>query len=174
MPGTWIDVSAADGGNFAAFLAKPEGATGPGIVLIQEIFGVNQVMRDIAVDLSRLGYIVLCPDLFWRQEPRVDITDQTDAEWKKAFELFQGFDQDKGVEDLRATLDVLRGRDDCTGKAGCVGYCLGGKLAYLMAARSAITASASMPRSTKPTTSRSRCFCTTPKRIGSSRKKRRR
>ena len=138
MSESWINIKSADGGTFTAFLAKPQAAGGPGIVLIQEIFGVNKVMRDIAVDLSRLGYVVACPDLFWRQEPRVDITDQTDAEWKKAFDLFKGFDQDKGVQDLDATLGVLRDMDDCSGKAGTVGYCLGGKLAYAMAARTSV------------------------------------
>ncbi|MBL26556.1 MAG: carboxymethylenebutenolidase [Rhodospirillaceae bacterium] len=141
MSESWINISAADGGTFAAFLAKPQAGIGPGIVLIQEIFGVNKVMRDIAIDLSRLGYVVACPDLFWRQEPRVDITDQTDAEWKKAFDLFKGFDQDKGVQDLDATLATLRAMDDCTGKVGAVGYCLGGKLAYSMATRTSIDCS---------------------------------
>jgi carboxymethylenebutenolidase len=105
-------------------------------LLIQEIFGVNKVMRDLADGYAQQGYMVVCPDLFWRQEPGIQITDKTEAEWAKAFELFKGFDVDKGVEDLIATLAHLRKLPGAAGKAGSVGYCLGGKLAFLMATRS--------------------------------------
>jgi len=142
-----VTIRAADGGSFSAYLATPTGAAaggtgrGPGILLIQEIFGVNKVMRDLADGFARQGYVVLCPDLFWRQEPGIQITDQTEAEWAKAFSLYKGFDEAKGVEDLKATLKHLRALPACTGKVGAVGFCLGGKLAYLMATRSDIDAS---------------------------------
>jgi len=128
-----ITIAARDGGNFSAYLA---GDSGPGILICQEIFGVNQVMRDLADGFAAQGYMALCPDLFWRQEPGIQLTDQTDAEWARAFELYKGFDEAKGVDDLIASLAHLRGIDGCTGKVGTVGYCLGGKLAYLMATRS--------------------------------------
>ncbi|MGO8917086.1 MAG: dienelactone hydrolase family protein [Stellaceae bacterium] len=133
---TEVTIRAADGGSFKAYLATPKSGKGPGIVLIQEIFGVNKVMRDLADGFAAQGYAVLCPDLFWRQEPGVDITDQSKAEWDKAFSLYQGFNVEKGVDDLKATLASLRHNPACSGKAGSVGYCLGGKLAYLMATRS--------------------------------------
>jgi carboxymethylenebutenolidase len=133
---TEVTIRAADGGSFKSYLATPKGGKGPGIVLIQEIFGVNKVMRDLADGFAAAGYVVLCPDLFWRQEPGVDITDQSKAEWDKAFSLYQGFNVDKGIDDLKATLANLRQHPACSGKAGSVGYCLGGKLAYLMATRS--------------------------------------
>ena len=133
---TEVTIRAADGGSFKAYLATPKSGKGPGILLIQEIFGVNKVMRDLADGYAAQGYAVMCPDIFWRQEPGVDITDQTKAEWDKAFKLFQGFNVDKGVDDLKATLTALRSHAACTGKVGSVGYCLGGKLAYLMATRS--------------------------------------
>jgi carboxymethylenebutenolidase len=133
---TEVTIRAADGGSFKAYLAAPKTGKGPGIVLIQEIFGVNKVMRDLADGFAAQGYAVMCPDLFWRQEPGIDITDQSKAEWDKAFELFQGFNSDKGVDDLKATLAALRKHAQCNGKVGSVGYCLGGKLAYLMATRS--------------------------------------
>ncbi len=133
---TEVTIRAADGGSFKAYLATPRSGKGPGILLIQEIFGVNKVMRDLADGYAAQGYTVMCPDIFWRQEPGVDITDQTKAEWDKAFKLFQGFNVDKGVDDLKATLAALRSHAACTGKVGSVGYCLGGKLAYLMATRS--------------------------------------
>jgi carboxymethylenebutenolidase len=131
-----VTIRAADGGSFSAYLATPKSGKGPGIVLIQEIFGVNKVMRDLADGVAGQGYTTMCPDLFWRQEPGVQITDKSDAEWKKAFALMQGFNTDKGIDDLKATLAALRKHAACTGKAGSIGYCLGGKLAFLMAARS--------------------------------------
>jgi carboxymethylenebutenolidase len=139
---TDVTIRAADGGSFGAYLATPTGTAaagngrGPGILLIQEIFGVNTVMRDLADGFARQGYVVLCPDLFWRQEPGIQITDKTEAEWAKAFSLYKGFDEAKGVEDLTSTMKHLRALPACTGKVGSVGYCLGGKLAYLMATRS--------------------------------------
>ena len=133
---TYVTIAAADGGQFQAYHAKPDGGSAwPGIVLIQEVFGVNKVMRDIADDFAARGFCVLCPDIFWRIEPGVDITDQSKEEWDKAFSLFGQFDTDKGVSDLGATLAHLRSLDHCTGRSGSVGYCLGGKLAYLMATR---------------------------------------
>ncbi len=81
-------------GNFSAYLATPASSEGPGIVLIQEIFGVNKVMRDIADQHAANGYLALCPDLFWRQEPGIQLTYQTDEEWQKAFALYQDFDPD--------------------------------------------------------------------------------
>ncbi len=124
------------GGSFMAYVATPPAGRGPGIVLIQEIFGVNKVMRDLADGYARQGYVVACPDLFWRQQPRVQITDQSDAEWQQAFGFFKGFDFALGVEDLTLTLAALRGHASCTGKVGAVGYCLGGNLAYQMACSS--------------------------------------
>ena len=131
-----IKIAARDGGSFSGYLAKPASGSGPGIVVIQEIFGVNQVMRGITDTLAKQGYLALCPDLFWRQEPGIQITDKTEAEWQRAFQLFNGFNVDLGVEDLKATLDALRKTPGCSGKVGTVGYCLGGKLAFLMATRS--------------------------------------
>lgn len=127
-----VTIKATDGsGSFSAYVA---GDKGPGILVIQEIFGINKVMRDICDDLAKQGYVALCPDLFWRQEPGVDITDKTKEHWDKAFALFSGFNLDKGVDDLKAALAELRKLTG--GKVGTVGYCLGGKLAFLMAARS--------------------------------------
>ena len=131
MSGETITIKGPDG-SFSGYLAKPAG-TGPhpGIVVIQEIFGVNKVMRDLCDWLAGEGYVALCPDLFWRIEPGIDITDKTEEEWKKAFDLFGKFDVDKGVIDIAATIDTLRPLT--SGKVGAVGYCLGGQLAYLTA-----------------------------------------
>ena len=130
-----IEISGPDG-RFNAYLAQPSATPAPSIVVIQEIFGVNDVMRELCDSFAARGYNAICPDLFWRLEPNVQITDKTDAEWQKAFDLMGRFDPDKGVEDLKTTLHHLRGLENCTGKAASVGYCLGGKLAYMMACRS--------------------------------------
>ncbi len=123
-------------GSFGAYLAVPDTTPSPGVVVAQEIFGVNQVMRDVCDWLAGEGFLACCPDIFWRIEPGIQLTDRTEAEWARAFELFGLFDVDKGIEDLKAALAHLRGRAECTGKAGSIGYCLGGKLAFLMATRS--------------------------------------
>jgi len=130
-----IAIACADG-KFSAYVAKPRAVPAPGLLVIQEIFGVSRVMRDLADGFAAQGYLALCPDLFWRQEPGIQITDKTEAEWQKAFALFQGFNVVKGVNDLVVSLAHLRGLPDCTGAAGSIGYCLGGRLAYLMATRS--------------------------------------
>lgn len=126
-------------GSFMVYAAAPndgDGPPAPGIVVIQEIFGVNQVMRDICDWLATQGFVAACPDLFWRIEPGIQLTDQSQPEWDRAFELFGLFDVEKGIEDLNTTLAALRAHEVCNGKAGSIGYCLGGKLAYLMATRS--------------------------------------
>jgi carboxymethylenebutenolidase len=120
-------------GSFGAYLATPASGSGPGILVIQEIFGVNKDMRDHCDRLAADGYFALCPDIFWRQEPGIQITDQSEEEWAKAFELYKGFDVAKGVDDLKVALAHLRTVDGCTGKAGTIGFCLGGLLAYIMA-----------------------------------------
>ena len=130
-----IQISAKDGGRFMAYHAAPRSGTGPGLVLIQEIFGVNKVMRDIADHFAAKGYHTVCPDLFWRQKPGIQLTDKSEAEWNQAFGYLKGFDEPKGIEDLIATSEHLRTLQGVTGKVGSVGYCLGGRLAFLMATR---------------------------------------
>jgi carboxymethylenebutenolidase len=128
-------------GRFSGYLASPASGRGPGIVVIQEIFGINKVMRDIADGLASRGFFALVPDLFWRIEPGVELTDQSDAEWQKAFGLLQKFDPAKGVDDIQASINALRGVKGATGKVGALGYCLGGQLAYLTACRTDSNAS---------------------------------
>lgn len=142
MAGETLQIQTPDGA-FSAYVARPAQTPAPAIVVLQEIFGVNQVMRDICDDLAAQGYLAVCPDLFWRIEPGVDITDQSEAEWKKAFELMNAFDPDQGVRDIRAVIATVREHEACTGKVGAVGYCLGGLLAFLTATRTDADASVS-------------------------------
>jgi len=134
MNGKDITVTGPDG-RFSAYLSTPSAGSGPGVVVIQEIFGVNAVMRGVADALAARGYLALCPDLFWRLKPGVQLTDKTKVEWDQAFALMNKFDADAGVRDIQATITHLRNTQGCTGKVGAVGYCLGGLLAYLTAAR---------------------------------------
>src|SRR5262245_5870653 len=128
-------IKSFDGGEFSAYLALPAGGYGPCIVVLQEIFGVNKYMRDVCDWYAAHGFVAICPDLFWRQEPGVDMTDQTDAEWQKAFQLYQGLDEAKAVEDSAAAMELLRKHPACTGRVGAVGFCLGGNLAWLLSVR---------------------------------------
>lgn len=130
-----VTLKSFDGGEFSAYLALPAGGLGPGIVVMQEIFGVNKVMRDLCDWYAAHGFVAICPDLFWRQEPGVDMTDQSEAEWQKAFQLYQGLDEAKAVEDSATALEFLRQHPACTGRVGGVGFCLGGKLAFLLSVR---------------------------------------
>src|ERR1700722_18758991 len=120
-----LKITAADGsGTFSAFVAWPEISPAPVVIVIQEIFGVNKNLRDICHRHADEGYITVCPDLFWRQQPGIQLTDQTEAEWKRAFELFQGFNVDKGIDDLKATLALVRTLPEGSGKVGTMGFCL--------------------------------------------------
>jgi carboxymethylenebutenolidase len=138
--GQKVTISGKDG-DFAGYLAAPSSGRGPGIVVIQEIFGVNAVMRQMCDRLADQGFFALAPDLFWRLKPGIQLTDQTEGEWKEALELMGRFDPDKGVEDIQSAIDHLRVTAGVTGKIGTVGYCLGGMLAYLAATRTDADAS---------------------------------
>ena len=133
-----VTIAATDGsGSFSAHLARPAGGTPRGaVVMIQEIFGVNAAMRALCAWVADMGFVAICPDLFWRQQPGVELTDGSKAEWDRAFALMNGFDQDKGVEDLKATLAHARTLDGANGRAATMGFCLGGRMAVLMALRS--------------------------------------
>jgi len=130
-----VSVEASDRGTFQAYLALPAGGRGLGIVLLQEMFGVNQAMRAIADWFAARGFVVVCPDLFWRQAPGIQLTDRTQEEWQRALQLYQGLDEAKAVADSAAAMVFLRAHPACTGSVGAIGFCLGGKLAYLLAAR---------------------------------------
>jgi carboxymethylenebutenolidase len=129
-----IKINAFDGGEFDGYLALPASGYGPGIVVLQEIFGVNQYLRDVADWYAAHGFVALVPDLFWRIRPGIELTDKGD-DWKKAIELYQKIDEAKAVEDAAATLEFLRKHTACSGRVGAVGFCMGGNLAYLLSVR---------------------------------------
>lgn len=143
MNSRWIDIKAQDGGSFKGYLSLPhhadKGAKGPGIVLIQEIFGVNSHIRGVADQYASDGYTVLAPDIFWRMQPMVDLGYGPD-DFQKARDLMQKMDFAAGVKDLSATVAALRVLPECTGKVASIGYCMGGMLSYLCAANAGVDA----------------------------------
>ena len=133
----WIDIDTADG-KFGAYLSLPRGGKGPGIVLLQEIFGVNQHIRNVADQYAADGYVVLAPDIFWRQGARIELGYDDEA-WKRAYALMQATDFAKAQQDIAATVKVLRARvgDE---KVVSIGFCFGGRLSYHTAANGLVDA----------------------------------
>ena len=143
MNSRWIDIKAQDGGQFKGYLSLPQqagkGGKGPGIVLIQEIFGVNAHIRGVADQYARDGYTVLAPDIFWRVQPMVDIG-YGQEDMQTGIGYMQKMDFAAAVKDLGATVAALRGMPECTGKVASLGYCMGGMLSYLCAANAGVDA----------------------------------
>ena len=127
-------------GNFAAYVAEPAGAPRAAIVVIQEIFGVNAGMRRRCDLWAEAGYLAIAPDLFWRIAPGVELDPDIPDQFQRALGLMGKFDQDKGVADIEATIRAARARLGDGGKVGAVGYCLGGRLAFMTAARTDVDA----------------------------------
>jgi carboxymethylenebutenolidase len=122
---------------FDAYVAEPAGDARPkaAIVVVQEIFGINEGIRRKCDHWAALGYLALAPDLFWRLEPGVQLDPDVPDQFGRALELMGRFDQDQGVIDIEATIRAARARLGDGGKVGVVGFCLGGRLAYMAAAR---------------------------------------
>lgn len=135
-----IDTLEGDGG-FAAYAAEPEGTPKAAILVIQEIFGVNEGIRRKCDRWAKLGYLAVAPDLFWRLQPGVELDPDVESEFKQALDLMGRFDQGRGIRDIEATIRAARSRLPAGGKVGAVGYCLGGRLAFMTAARTDVDAS---------------------------------
>jgi len=114
-----VTIKSFDGGEFDGYLALPASGYGPGIVVLQEIYGVNSHMRSVADWYASHGFVALCPDLFWRIEPGIELTDKGN-DWNRAIELYQTIDEDKAVEDSAAAVEFLRRSSLCNGRAGAV------------------------------------------------------
>ena len=136
-----VQVVTLDDGAFDGYLYFPKVLPAPGIVMIPEIFGVNQPLREIARRYAEEGYVVLALDIFWRLERNIDLSyDETG--YTKAFDYYAAFDYDTCVSDMQAGINLLRARPECSGAVGVVGFCLGGTMAYLAAARCDVDAAA--------------------------------
>lgn len=125
-------------GIMGAHLALPARKPAGAIIAIMEIWGVNDTMRRHAAEFAEAGFVCLVPDLFWRQEAGVELSDSNPEHVKKAFDLYYEFDYDLGVRDMEDTWSYLADAPECSGRVGAVGYCLGGKLCYLMCCRTDI------------------------------------
>ncbi|HEY9684633.1 MAG TPA: dienelactone hydrolase family protein [Oculatellaceae cyanobacterium] len=132
--GQTIDIKTDAGSGFTGYLALPESKKGPGILLVQEIFGVNSHIRSVADLYAEAGFVVLAPDVFWRAKPHVELG-YTPEEVQQAMQLMQKSDRDQIIKDLGAALQTLRARPEFAGKVGVVGYCMGGHMAYRLATR---------------------------------------
>lgn len=135
----WIDLPQPGGATQAAYLALPPGGSGPGLVLYQEIFGVNAHIRTVAEQYALAGFVVLAPDVFWRQAARVELG-YDGADRQCALELAQGADPGQLLADIALHVSTLRQRPEVTGKVAALGYCMGGRLAYLAAATTDVDA----------------------------------
>ena len=129
-------MSVGDGEQFDAYCAVPDGGSGPGMLLFQEIFGINDNMRTLADRLAAQGYVVLVPDMFWRLEPRFERKDESG--FGDAIAMVQRFDFETAITDIQATHRHLLGMQACTGKVGAMGFCLGGGLAFAAATSSRV------------------------------------
>lgn len=126
---------------FDAYIAEPQGTPRGAVVVIQEIFGVHEGIRRKCDRWAGRGYLAIAPDLFWRLTPGVELDPDVEEEFQQALDLMGQFDQDQGIDDIQAAIDEARRRLGEEGKVGCVGYCLGGRLAYMTAARTDVDAS---------------------------------
>ncbi len=125
-------------GPMGCYLAIPDGRPAGAVIAIMEIWGVNDTMRAHAHEFAKAGFVCLVPDLFWRQEPGVELSDANQDDVAHAFDLYYGFDYDLGVRDMQDIEAWLKAQPECNGHVGAVGYCLGGKLCYLMCCRTDI------------------------------------
>lgn len=137
MTATSVRIPARDGGSFEGWLSTPPSGRGPGLVLLAEIYNANHWVRGVCDRYAQQGYVVMAPDLYWRQSPGRYL-DYTPEDQQRGRNLAADMDLGLFVDDLRACADWLRARPDCTGRIGTVGYCLGGKLVWIGLAKQAV------------------------------------
>lgn len=132
-------IVSTDAGDFRAYMARPARDDAPAVVVLHEVFGINADMRQTCDGLADAGFLAVCPDLFWRLEPGLDLNSRNAADVAKAYGLYAAFDRDAGVRDIAETVRAAAVAGS-TGKVGLMGFCLGGLMAYLAAARGPIDA----------------------------------
>jgi carboxymethylenebutenolidase len=124
------------GDAFSAYVARPKTSPAPAVVVLQEVFGVNADIRKHCDELAEEGFLAVAPDLFWRQEPGVDLNVTSEADWQHGLRLYGAYNRDAGVEDIKDTVNAVRNLPECNGKAAVLGYCLGALMVFLTAVRS--------------------------------------
>jgi carboxymethylenebutenolidase len=123
------------GGTFLAYIARPKTLPAPAVVVLQELFVVNADIRKHCDELAEQGYIAVAPDLYWRQEPGVDLNVTTQTDWDHGLRLYQAYDRDAGVKDIKNTIDAVRDLPECNGKVALLGYCMGALMVFMTAVR---------------------------------------
>ena len=131
---------ASSEGSFDAYQARPAEKVGPVVVVLHEVFGVNADLRATCDELAAAGFIAICPELFWRQELHVDLSVRSQADWEKGLALYTGYDIDAGVRDIEATVAAARAIEGTSPRVGVMGFCLGGLLTFVAAARTRVDA----------------------------------
>src|SRR5271154_583080 len=122
-------------GKFGAYLARPTSLPAPAVVVLQELFGVNAGIRKTCDELAEQGFLAVAPDLFWRQEPGVDLSVTSEADWQHGLRHYQAYDRDAGAKDVKDTVNAVAKLPECTGKVAVLGYCLGALMVFLTAVR---------------------------------------
>jgi carboxymethylenebutenolidase len=128
------------GGTFAAYIARPKTSPAPAVVVLQELFGVNADIRKTCDELAEQGFLAVAPDLFWRQEPGVDLSVTSEADWQHGLRLYQAYDRDAGARDVKDTVNTVAKLPGCTGRVAVLGYCLGALMVFLTAVRYGVDA----------------------------------
>src|SRR6202166_637818 len=134
-----ISVEGQDG-TFAAYIARPKTSPAPAVVVLHEVFGVNADIRKTCDELAEQGFLAVAPDLFWRQEPAVDLSVTSEPDWQHGLRLYQAYDRDAGARDVKDTANVVAKLGGCIGRVAVLGYCLGGLMTFLTAARYGVDA----------------------------------
>ena len=137
--GDRITVEGQDGA-FNAYIARPKILPAAAVVVLQELFGVNADIRKTCDELAEQGFVAVAPDLFWRQEPGIDLNVTSEADWQHGLRLYQAYDRDAGVRDIQDTLKAVAKLPECAGKIGVQGYCLGALMTFLTAVRAQVNA----------------------------------
>jgi carboxymethylenebutenolidase len=122
-------------GTFGAYISRPAKLPAPAVVVLQELFGVNADIRATCDELAAQGFIAIAPDLFWRQEPGVDLNVRSEDDWQHGLRLYAAYDRDAGVKDISKTVRTAVALPESTGKVGLQGYCLGALMTFITAAR---------------------------------------
>jgi carboxymethylenebutenolidase len=129
-----ITIKGRDGA-FGAYVARPKASPPPAVVVLQELFGVNADIRKTCDELAEQGFLAVAPDLFWRQEPGVNLNVTSEADWQHGIRLYQAYDRDAGARDVEETINAVAKLPECTGKVAVLGYCLGALMVFLTAVR---------------------------------------
>src|ERR1700682_1842942 len=134
-----ITIEGVDG-MFSAYVARPKTLPASTVVVLQELFGVNADIRKTCDELAEQGFLVVAPDLFWRQEPGIDLSVTSEADWQHGLRLYQAYNRDAGARDVKDTVNSVAKLPGCTGRVAVLGFCLGGLMTFLTAVRYGVNA----------------------------------